>query len=124
MLLNKFKELYAVNWKGTCVNKDLLFNVIITQFYQSFFMFIWVAGFIVGWSLTITSHADIMYWSSGVYIFAATALTWGTIHNLEIFWYILYLIGVCFMFNDPHASKIGMDSQSYLGDLIAFLGAS
>ena len=28
------------------------------------------------------------------------------------------------MFNDPHASKIGMDSQSYLGDLIAFLGAS
>ena len=105
------------------LRKDFSWRIAFTQFYLSFFMFIWVAGFIVGCSLTVTSHADIMYWSSGVYIFVFTMLTWNTVHRLEILGYILYFIGVWFMFSDPNASKVGMEGQSYLGDLVAFLGA-
>ena len=86
-------------------------------------MFLWVTGFILGWSLTLTSHADIMYWSGGVFIFFASIVTWKSVHKLEIWGYLLYFIGVYFMFTDSFAMKTGMDRQSYLGDLVAFIGA-
>ena len=66
---------------------------------------------------------NIMYWSGGVFIFFASIVTWKSVHKLEIWSYLLYFIGVCFMFTDSFAMKTEMDRQSYLGDLVAFIGA-
>jgi hypothetical protein len=90
---------------------------------NSFLIFLWNLGLILGCSLTITSHADIMYSSGGVYLVAFAAITCKYVHKLEYMGYGLYFIGVWMMFTDPLATKTGMDGQSYLGDLYAFIGA-
>lgn len=64
-----------------------------------------------------------MYSSSGVYILFISLITCQPVHILELFGYFMYFVGVYFMFTDPHATKTGMDGQSYLGDLLAFIGA-
>ena len=83
-----------------------------TQLFINIYIII-ATGYALGCSFTTTSHADIMYWSSGVWIFLVTILIWGTIHKFEVYGYFLYLIGVIFMFVDPFASKTWMDGQSY-----------
>lgn len=103
--------------------RDFSREVLVKNFVSSFFLFCWNTGLILGCSMTITSHADIMYSSSGVYILLVSLITCKPVHFLEIFGYAMYGFGVYFMFTDPLASKTGMDGQSYLGDLYAFLGA-
>ena len=115
--------MYMLKWENLNYERDFSFQVLLRHSYLSIFTLSWATGYALGCSFTITSHADIMYWSSGVWIFLVTILIWGTIHKFEIYGYLLYLIGVIFMFVDPFASKTWMDGQSYLGDLYAFLGA-
>lgn len=102
---------------------DFSLDVFIIQMKVGFLLFVWAVTYVIGCSMTVTSHADIMYCSSGVYIFFATLLTCGTIHRLEIVGYSMFFIGVYLMFTDPFATKAGMESQSYLGDFYAFIGA-
>ena len=115
--------MYLTKCDNLNFERDFSFKVLVRHCYLSIFTLSWATGYVLGCSLTITSHADIMYWSSGVWIFAITIVTWGTVHRLEIYGYLLYALGVFFMFIDPSASKTWMESQSYLGDLYAFLGA-
>ena len=53
--------MYLLKWDGIDFKKDFSLKVLSAQLFLSFFMFLWVTGFILGWSLTLTSHADIMY---------------------------------------------------------------
>ena len=50
-----------------------------------FFLITWATGYILGWSLTITSHADIKYSSSWVWIFIVAIFTWGIIDRFEVY---------------------------------------
>ena len=90
---------------------------------NSFLIFIWNIGFILGCSLTLTSHADIMYSSAGAYIFLYAVITLQMVHKFEYIGYGMYAIGVYLMFTDPFATKTNMEGQSYIGDLYAFGGA-
>ena len=49
--------------------------------------------------------------------------TWGNIHKYEIIAYILYFIGIFFLFTDPFALKAGTTEPSYFGDFLAMIGA-
>ena len=90
---------------------------------SGFFLCLWNLGFIVGCSMTITSHATILYTSSGIYLIALSIITWKYLHKLEHLGYGVYLIGAFFMLSDPDATKQGGGGPSYTGDLISFLGA-
>lgn len=103
--------------------KDFKSDVIKRNLINSIFLSGWNLGFIVGCSLTITSHADIMYSSSSVFLFVFSIFTCQKIFAMEVIGYSLYVVGVYFMFTDPNAVKTGQDEQAYLGDLIAFGGA-
>ena len=115
--------MYVTKWDNLNFKRDFSYNILVRHAYLSIFTLSWATGYVLGCSLTITSHADIMYWSSGVWIFIITLLTCKTVHKLEIYGYFIYLIGVYLMFTDPSASKTWMDGQSYIGDLYAFIGA-
>lgn len=86
------------------------------------FFFGWYLGLIVGCSLTLTSHADIMYSSTGVYVLILSLVTCKVVHKLEILGYMFFGVGVIIMITDPYATKLG-EEHSYMGDLIPFLGA-
>ena len=73
--------------------------------------------------MTLTAHAHVMYTCTGVYILAYSLVTKAKVHNFEVIGYIIYGLGVLMMFLDPYARKVGAESQSYLGDLIPFLGS-
>lgn len=115
--------LYAYKGSSMSIRKDFSKEKLIRSAVNSFFIYLWNLGFILGCSLTITSHADVMYSSSGVYLLLFAVVTCKVVHKLEYLGYALYAFGVYMMFTDPSATKTGMDGQSYWGDLYAFLGA-
>jgi drug/metabolite transporter (DMT)-like permease len=115
--------LYAYKGQEMSITKDFAPKVMLRSMMNSFLIFLWNLGFILGCSLTITSHADIMYSSGGVYLLIIAIVTCKVVHRLEYMGYLLYALGVYMMFSDPSATKAGMDGQSYVGDLYAFLGA-
>ena len=78
----------------------------------------------VGISMTITSHAMVMYSSTGIYMFAFGLIIGNSMHKLEYLGVTMYLVGVFLMLTDPFAVKIGAEGNQYVGDLIAFIGAS
>lgn len=115
--------LYAYKGSEMDIRKDFALKNMFKSAVNSFFIFLWNLGFILGCSLTITSHADIMYSSGGVYLLIFAILAGQYVHKLEYVGYGLYALGVFMMFTDPNATKAGMGGQSYFGDLYAFLGA-
>jgi len=115
--------MYALKFKGIDFKKDFSLKTLWANAKLAFCLNLWTLGYILGCSLTITSHADIMCCSSGVWIFFASVVLCSKIHKFEIAGYALYALGVFFMFTDPFATKTGMDGQSYWGDLLPFLGA-
>ena len=115
--------IYLISPSSYSFKKEFSWSNLKSTAVLGFFLITWATGYILGWSLTITSHADIMYSSSWVWIFIGTILTWGVIDKFEVYGYFFYLIGVAFMFSDQSASKTWSDGQSYKGDLFAFLGA-
>jgi hypothetical protein len=115
--------LYLYKGDELSFRKDFALKNLYKSVVNAFLLFMWNLGFILGCSLTITSHADIMYSSGGVYLILIAIVTGRYVHRLEYFGYGLYLFGVYLMFTDPSATKSNMDGQSYLGDLYAFLGA-
>ena len=90
---------------------------------SGFFLCFWNLGYIVGCSMTITSHATILYSSSSVYLMALAIWTCKPLHKFELIGYGIYLVGAFLMLSDPDASKEGGDGPSYIGDFISFLGA-
>jgi len=112
-------------WKRKEMNfkRDHSFKMILNSSITSFFDFIWYVSLIVACSMTVTSHAMVMYSSTGVYMMAFILITGGIIHKFEYYGYALFFIGVFLMLTDPYAVKIGGTGNQYLGDLIGFLGA-
>ena len=78
----------------------------------------------IGISMTITSHAMVMYSSTGIYMFVFGMIIGNTMHKLEYFGMVMYLLGVFLMLTDPFAIKIGGEGNQLVGDAIAFVGAS
>lgn len=103
--------------------RDHSLKMIINSAITAFFGFIWYVGLVVGCSMTITSHAMVMYSSTGVYMLAFTVLTGALVHKFELYGYALFFLGVFLMFTDPYAIKEGGVGNQYVGDLITFLGA-
>lgn len=89
------------------------------------FEFIWYICLMISISMTVVSHAYVMYSSTGVYMFLISVIIGAGAHKLEYFGYAIYAVGVFLMFTDPFAvKKDGSSSNLLLGDLISFLGAS
>ena len=105
------------------ITEDFSLRVLKKTSVNSLLILIWNLGFILGCSKTITAHADIMYSSGGFYLFLISILTFQVVHKFEYIGYLMYAIGVYFMFTDPKASKSDSEGQSYIGDLYAFAGA-
>ena len=89
----------------------------------SFLGFIWSMGLVFACSMTITSHAMVMYSSAGVYMFAFALITKASIHKFEYFGYFIFFVGIFLLLTDPYAVKEGGVGNQYVGDLIAFLSA-
>ena len=64
-----------------------------------------------------------MYSSGGFYLFVISIVTFQVVHKFEYIGYLMYAVGVYFMFTDPQARKLNSESQSYIGDIYAFAGA-
>lgn len=89
----------------------------------SFLGFLWFIGLVFSCSMTITSHAMVMYSSAGVYMFAYALITRVTIHKYEYFGHFIFFVGVFLLLTDPFAIKEGATGNQYVGDLIAFISA-
>ena len=91
--------------------------------FTAVFFFGWYMSLIIGCSKSITSHADILYSSTGIYVLLFSLVTCKFVHKLEIAGYGFFICGVALMLTDPFATKVGEGDQAYIGDTIAFLGA-
>jgi len=88
----------------------------------SLMLFVWNLGLVIGCSMTLGSHADVLYSSTGVYILIISICTFQYVHKFEIFGYSVFIIGVLIMLTDPLATKIG-GGNKLLGDLISIATA-
>ena len=98
-------------------NRYVFMKVGITQF-------IWIFSYIYGASMTVTSHAAILYTSSCVYLIVFSLLLCQDVPTFCKIALVFYVTGVYLMISDPYAVKVGSDSPSLFGDLICFLGAA
>mmetsp|Transcript_43341 Transcript_43341/g.50931 ORF Transcript_43341/g.50931 Transcript_43341/m.50931 type:complete len:125 (-) Transcript_43341:555-929(-) len=89
----------------------------------SVFTCVWHLSFIVSSSMTLTSHAMVMYNSSGIFMFIFSVITLKTLHKLEIIGYLLFSLGYLWLLMDTTAAKAGNESHIVLGDLISTGGA-
>lgn len=105
------------------IKKDFSPKMLLNSAITSFFSFIWYVGLVMGCSMTITSHAMVMYSSTGVYLLAYALITGAIIHKFEYCGYALFFLGVFLLFTDPFAVKKDGVGNQYLGDLITFLGS-
>lgn len=116
--------LYIWKWKEMSFKKDHSPKMLVNSAITAFLGFLWFVTFVIGCSMTITSHAMVMYSSSGVYMLLWSIITGVTIHKFEYLGYGLFFLGIFLMLTDPFAVKPGVEGNQYLGDLIAFGGAA
>lgn len=117
---------YLYNYGGDktmSFSRDFSLPILLNSMWGSFFGFVWGATLIVGCSLTLTSHAEVMYTCTGVYILAYSLVTCMKVHKYEIYGYIIFFVGAFLMFTDKHAAKASGEEASLIGALISFLGA-
>lgn len=105
------------------ISEDFSFANLAKNAFNSFFIYIWNMGYILGCSMVVTSHANVIYSSGGLFLFIFALAMGRYIHKFEYIGYALFLIGMYAMLNDTSASKTGENGQFYLGDFCAFLGA-
>jgi hypothetical protein len=114
---------YLLKGKNASITKDFSPKMIVNIMITCIFDMGWYLGLIVGCSMTISSHAMVMYSSTGVFMFAFAVVTRVAVHKYEVVGYSMFALGVILMFTDPYAIKVDGIGSQYLGDLIAFLGA-
>ena len=117
-----FTIMFMLNWENLNYERDFSFQVLLRHSYLSIFTLSWTTGYALGCSFTITSHVDIVYWSSGVWIFLVTILIWRTIHKFEVYGYLLFFIEVIFILVDPMHQRLGWIDR-HIKILYLFLGA-
>lgn len=113
--------LYLWKWNEMSPRRDFSPKMLINSAITGFFSFVWYVGLVIGCSMTITSHAMVMYSSTGVYLLAFAVISGSIIHKFEIYGYALFFLGVFLMLTDPYAIKEGGVGNQYVGDLITFL---
>jgi hypothetical protein len=104
------------------VRDDFQPNKLWRSFVTSFFAMGWWMGLIIGCSMTVTSHAHILFSSTGVYILIFSLITLKVVHKYEIVGYCIFIVGVFVTLTDPLAKKHGENDHALLGCLIAFIG--
>ena len=87
-------------------------------------MCVWNTTFILGGSMTVTSHASILYSSSSVFMMLYFLVTGQPLPSACKIALMMYIGGGYLMISDPHATKVGSDESSMVGDLICFSGAA
>ena len=69
MTMPLYFGMYIWNKKDMSIRRDHTFKMILNSAITSIFDFFWYIGWIIGISMTITSHAFVMYSSTNVYMF-------------------------------------------------------
>ena len=90
---------------------------------RSFFSFLWGTSFILGCSMTVTSHAQITYSATGIYIVALSFITWTRVSKYELIGHGFWVLGAALVIIDPRAIKTDSDKPSLIGAVIPFIGA-
>ena len=103
--------------------KDIGIQILVDSALKSLLGFIWKTAFFMGWSMTITSHAQIAFNATGIYILIFSLIVWSKINKFELAGHGLWIIGMILLMIDPYAIKVGSDKPSILGTLIVFIGA-
>ena len=115
--------LYIINRKQISFKRDHSPRILINNMITAFLGFLWFIGLVYSCSMTITSHAMVMYSSAGVYMFAYALITRANIHKFEYFGHFIFFAGIFLLLTDPYAIKEGGTGNQYVGDLIAFISA-
>ena len=102
---------------------DISLEILIESAIRSFLGFIWATGLVIGWSMTITSHAQIMNNATGIYIILLSAITWAKLNKYDLIGYGIWMIGAAIAILDPHAIKIDSNEPSIIGAVISLIGA-
>ena len=87
-------------------------------------MCFWNFAYIYGGSMTVTSHAAILYSSCCVYMLLFALITGQNVPTLCKMALAFYVSGGYLMISDPSAAKVGAEGSTILGDVICFAGAA
>lgn len=80
-------------------------------------------GLIIGWYMTVSSHAQVLSSSTGVYVLLISLITCRIVHKFEVIGYVIALFGVIIMLSDPFAMKQAGKTNYLLGNVISLTGA-
>ena len=97
MTLPLYFGMYLWSRKEMSIKRDHSFKMLLNSAITSIFDFFWYIGWMVGISMTITSHALVMYSSTNVYMFVFAIITGAGAHRFEYFGYGLFGVGVFLM---------------------------
>ena len=102
---------------------NLTLRDVIDSVVRSFFSFIWGTSFILGCSMTITSHAQVTYNATGIYIVVLSMIVCSKVSKYELIGHGFWVIGAALIILDPRARKMDSDKPSLIGFVIPFIGA-
>ena len=108
---------YIKYWKTANFWKDNSSYNLLKSFGLAMLLFVWNLGLIMGCSLTLGSHADVLYSSTGIYVLIFSLCTFKLVHKFEIYGYAVFSIGLLIMLTDPFATKTE-GGNKFLGDLV------
>lgn len=69
--------------------EDVKPEKLLRSFVTSFFMLVWIMGLIIGCSMTVTSHAHVLFSSTGLYILFISLVTCKAVHSSELVGYFI-----------------------------------
>jgi drug/metabolite transporter (DMT)-like permease len=73
--------------------------------------------------MTVSSHAQVLSSSTGVYVLLISLITCRIVHKFEVIGYVIALFGVIIMLSDPFAMKQAGKTNYLLGNVISLTGA-
>jgi hypothetical protein len=115
---------YGINRNTMSFLKDHSALMLLNSAKLAFFSFLWHTLFIVGCSMTVSSHATALYNGTGIFILLFSLATFRHVHKLEIFGYLLFGVGIIWLVTDTQANKATSESNTLSGNLVALLGAA
>ena len=105
------------------IRKDFYLKNILSTAFLAIFFLTWSAGYIIGSSFIVTSHAVIINSSSWFWISIVTWLVFKKINVLEMYGLLFYLAGFSIILSDSSAADLQRNTNQYKGYLYTFLGA-
>ena len=102
---------------------DLSPEILIESAIRSFLGFIWATGLVIGWSMAVTFHAQIMNNATGIYIILLSAITWAKQNKYDLIGYGIWIISATIVILDPLAIKMDSNEPSIIGAIISLIRA-